>query len=69
MSKQYLYRDYDALAIRKGRVEGEPAAINHVKKAQKRKRGEEVVFDPKAHKDYVTGFRRRKQQRRKEAIK
>jgi hypothetical protein len=63
-----MYRDYDALALR-NKGERRAAVVQHIKKAQARKQGEEIVFDPKAHKDFVTGFRKRKQQRRKDAIK
>ncbi|KAF8070873.1 nol12 [Scenedesmus sp. PABB004] len=67
--KSSLYRDYDALAFNPRSVGEERGAINHVKKAKARQRGLEVVFDPKAHREFVTGFRKRKQQRRKEAEK
>lgn len=45
-----LYRDYDALAYNPKQVGDERGAINHVKKAKQRKKGVEIVFDPKAHK-------------------
>jgi hypothetical protein len=43
-----LYRDYDAVPLRPRKGE-RGAAVNHVKKGAARKRGLEVVFDPKAH--------------------
>ena len=42
---------------------------NHIDKRKRRNRDLEIVFDPTGHKDYVTGFRKRKIQRRKEAVK
>lgn len=68
MSSKYMYREYDALALR-SKADRQQALVKHIRKADKRKKGDEVVFDPRAHKDFVTGFRRRKQQRRKDAIK
>ncbi|KAK9835043.1 hypothetical protein WJX81_006555 [Elliptochloris bilobata] len=40
---------------------------HHVDKRRQKRKGLEVVFDPAAHKDFVTGFHKRKLQRRKEA--
>lgn len=65
MPKQF--RDGDALASRKRSQAADPTPVRHVKKANKRQRGAEVVFDPKAHREYLTGFRKRKDKRRKEA--
>lgn len=45
-----LYRDYDALAYNPKHVGEERGAINHIKKTKQRKKGVEIVFDPKAHK-------------------
>jgi len=63
-----LYRDYDALAYNPRKLGEERGAINHIKKVKQKAKGLEVVFDPKGHRDFLTGFRKRKQQRRKEAI-
>lgn len=41
---------------------------HHVAKRKQRNKALEVVFDPTSHKEYITGFRKRKQQRRKEAL-
>ncbi|WPT11105.1 hypothetical protein PSENEW3n2_00002276 [Picochlorum sp. SENEW3] len=41
----------------------------HVSKRKQRNKDVEIVFDPDSHREFVTGFRKRKQQRRKEAIK
>eukprot|EP00890_Picochlorum_soloecismus_P000944 jgi/Picsp_1/1850/NSC_05317-R1_hypothetical protein CHLNCDRAFT_132888 [Chlorella variabilis] len=41
----------------------------HVAKRKQRNKELEIVFDPDSHRDYVTGFRKRKQKRRKEALK
>ncbi|BDA42598.1 probable ribosomal RNA-processing protein 17 at N-terminal half [Coccomyxa sp. Obi] len=40
---------------------------SHTKKRNKRQRGLEITFDPVAHKEYVTGFHKRKLLRKKEA--
>jgi ribosomal RNA-processing protein 17 len=40
-----------------------------VSKKHARNRDLEVVFDPSDHKEYLTGFHKRKQQRRKDALK
>lgn len=45
-----LYRDYDALAYKPRHLGEERGAANHIKKAKQRKKGLEVVFDPKGHK-------------------
>lgn len=60
--------DVDALDFVAGR-QNEQAPVNHVGKRQQRTKGLEVVFDPAALKDYVTGFGKRKKQRRKDALK
>lgn len=41
----------------------------HVEKRKRRNKDLEIVFDVDGHKDFVTGFRKRKQMRRKEAVK
>mmetsp|Transcript_41613 Transcript_41613/g.69532 ORF Transcript_41613/g.69532 Transcript_41613/m.69532 type:complete len:215 (-) Transcript_41613:88-732(-) len=51
------------------RADFETAKANHISKRNRRNKGEVVVFDPEAHKEWVTGFRKRKQQRRKAADK
>ena len=45
------------------------AESNHVQKRKRRNKDLEIVFDANSHRDYVQGFRKRKQQRRKEAVK
>ena len=45
------------------------AESNHVQKRKRRNKDLEIVFDVNSHRDYVQGFRKRKQQRRKEAVK
>jgi len=40
-----------------------------VSKKHARNRDLEVVFNPSDHKEYLTGFHKRKQQRRKDALK
>lgn len=50
MSKKYLFREYDALSHRKDVVGDEQGAVNHVKKAHLKKKGQEIMFDAKAHK-------------------
>lgn len=60
-------REYDALAYNASdELEG---SIRHVSKKARRVKGLEVVFDPKGHREYLTGFRKRKQQRRARALK
>jgi hypothetical protein len=49
MLSSSLYRDYDALAYNPKSVGEQRGAVNHIKKAKQRKKGVEVVFDPKAH--------------------
>eukprot|EP00775_Hariotina_reticulata_P006032 gene6032-6270_t len=49
MLSSSLYRDYDALAYNPKSVGEARGAVNHIKKAKQRKKGVEVVFDPKAH--------------------
>mmetsp|Transcript_30966 Transcript_30966/g.42915 ORF Transcript_30966/g.42915 Transcript_30966/m.42915 type:complete len:168 (+) Transcript_30966:109-612(+) len=53
------------------RAGGSDATLNplHISKRNRRNKGSEAVFDPKAHKDYTTGFHKRKVQRRKIAQK
>eukprot|EP00232_Nephroselmis_pyriformis_P005784 CAMPEP_0182908502 /NCGR_PEP_ID=MMETSP0034_2-20130328/35245_1 /TAXON_ID=156128 /ORGANISM="Nephroselmis pyriformis, Strain CCMP717" /LENGTH=108 /DNA_ID=CAMNT_0025044685 /DNA_START=1 /DNA_END=324 /DNA_ORIENTATION=+ len=46
-----------------------PGAIAHTEKRKQRNKGLEITFDPAAHKEFVTGFRKRKNQRRKVALK
>lgn len=41
----------------------------HVPKGRRRNKAVEVKFDPAQHKEYLTGFRKRKDQRRKRAAK
>jgi ribosomal RNA-processing protein 17 len=41
----------------------------HVDKRKRRNKDLEIVFDVNSHKEYVQGFRKRKQMRRKEAVK
>jgi len=60
-------RDYNALSQYDEEAVGERGRAGHIAKKNRRNKLE-VVFDPAAHKDYVTGFRKRKDQRRKEAI-
>ena len=61
-------RDYNALSQYDEEAVGERGRAGHIAKKNRRTKGLEVVFDPAAHKDYVTGFRKRKDKRRKEAI-
>jgi hypothetical protein len=42
--------EHDALAFNQSIPSHEKERINHFSKAKARKRGEEVVFDPKGHK-------------------
>ena len=53
-----------------GNVSHNPRTSNHhhVAKHRQRNKALEVVFDPTSHKEYITGSRKRKQQRRKEAL-
>lgn len=46
----------------------EVPSARHVAKKDRRKKGVEAVFDPIAHREYITGFRKRKKQRQKEAM-
>ena len=67
------YRDFDALSF-KSRVHGDDDRehVNHVTKKSMKdgsKQQGEVKFDPEQHKEFITGFRKRKQQRRLKAIK
>eukprot|EP00877_Chromochloris_zofingiensis_P002187 jgi/Chrzof1/1196/Cz01g44100.t1 len=64
-----LFREVDALAYRPADTPSDRQPANYIAKAHKRNKGEEVVFDPKGHREFLTGFRKRKQQRRKEAVK
>lgn len=41
---------------------------DHMSKRKQRNKALEIVFDPSAHKEYITGFRKRKQARRKDAL-
>ncbi|KAJ9527169.1 hypothetical protein QJQ45_025406, partial [Haematococcus lacustris] len=62
-----MERDYETLVPR-APSRTERLAVNHVAKGKsKRSRGADVVFDPAKHKEFITGFRKRKQQRRKAA--
>ncbi|DBA98466.1 hypothetical protein WJX82_002058 [Trebouxia sp. C0006] len=62
------YAGEDALAYQEGPAD--PAGpVNYVQKRLQKRKGVEVVFDPKGQKDFLTGFRQRKQKRRKEAAK
>lgn len=64
------FRDVNALAFDPDAIEDPRAStINHVPKKLRKTKGLEVVFDPSSHKEYLTGFRKRKQQRRAEAEK
>ncbi|KAK9817070.1 hypothetical protein WJX72_009034 [[Myrmecia] bisecta] len=47
---------------------GEGGAVRHVEKRKTKQKGLEVVFDPDKHRDYLTGFHKRKLQRRKAAL-
>eukprot|EP00959_Pyramimonas_sp_CCMP1952_P019318 408392-Pyramimonas_sp.AAC.1 len=51
------------------RANFETANATHISKRKRRNKGEVVTFDPEAHKEWITGFRKRKQQRRKAADK
>ncbi|GAX79693.1 hypothetical protein CEUSTIGMA_g7134.t1 [Chlamydomonas eustigma] len=64
------YRDVDALAFEKSLPGDEDGrnAVNHIQKRLKNKTSE-VLFNPEQHKEFITGFRKRKQQRRAKAIK
>ncbi|GIL73013.1 hypothetical protein Vretimale_4644 [Volvox reticuliferus] len=65
----YRFREYDALGLRR-RVPGEKvASVHHISKRKQKQKDVEVVFDVKDYKEYVTGFRKRKQQRRQDAQK
>ncbi|KAL6765216.1 hypothetical protein V8C86DRAFT_1033055 [Haematococcus lacustris] len=62
-----MERGYETLVPR-APSRTERLAVNHVAKGKsKRSRGADVVFDPAKHKEFITGFRKRKQQRRKAA--
>lgn len=63
MSRRYL--EEGAIAYRPA---PETAKRSHISKKLARNRELEVVFDPKDHKEYLTGFRKRKNQRRKDAL-
>ncbi|PNH12365.1 hypothetical protein TSOC_000667 [Tetrabaena socialis] len=70
MSKQFRFREYDALGLRSGRPAGDQlVSKKHVSKRKLKSENAEVTFDEKGYKEYVTGFRKRKQQRRQVAIK
>eukprot|EP00873_Tetraselmis_striata_P028808 jgi/Tetstr1/449072/TSEL_036285.t1 len=49
--------------------DGPSRGPTHVAKRKRAATGAEVVFDPAAHKEYLTGFHKRKLQRRKSAMK
>ena len=51
------------------RAASHAASNHHVQKRKRRNKDLEIVFDVNSHRDYVQGFRKRKQQRRKEAVK
>ena len=67
------YRDVDALSYRpKVKGDDDREHVNHiVKKSMKQgsKLVGEVKFNPEEHREFITGFRKRKQQRRLKAIK
>ncbi|KAL3163298.1 hypothetical protein ABBQ32_009691 [Trebouxia sp. C0010 RCD-2024] len=62
------YSGEDALAYQEGPQDA-AGPVNYVQKRLQKRKGIEVVFDPKGQKDFLTGFRQRKQKRRKEAAK
>ncbi|GIL42958.1 hypothetical protein Vafri_777 [Volvox africanus] len=69
MMSNYRFREYDALGLQR-RVPGDKvASVHHVSKRKQKQKDVEVVFDVKDYKEYVTGFRKRKQQRRQDAQK
>jgi ribosomal RNA-processing protein 17 len=63
------YRDGDALAFEKDTGEPERASTNYVAKRNKSSKGLEVAFDDSDRTEYLSGFRKRKLQRRKDALK
>jgi ribosomal RNA-processing protein 17 len=65
MSKRFLDKDLSGYNPKKP---GDDRR-NHLSKHKQRDRALEVAFDPAAHREYVTGFRRRKAARRKEALR
>ncbi|PNW85376.1 hypothetical protein CHLRE_03g183500v5 [Chlamydomonas reinhardtii] len=66
---KFRFRDYDALGLR-ARIPGDTAPnAHHISKRKQKQKDVEVVFDAKDYKEYVTGFRKRKQQRRQDAMK
>mmetsp|Transcript_784 Transcript_784/g.1784 ORF Transcript_784/g.1784 Transcript_784/m.1784 type:complete len:222 (-) Transcript_784:2643-3308(-) len=68
--KASVYTEVDALAFDAGPGrDDEAAAINHVQKRKQRTKGAEVTFDPEQHREFITGFRKRKQQRRSKALR
>ncbi|GLI69020.1 hypothetical protein VaNZ11_013559 [Volvox africanus] len=65
----YRFREYDALGLQR-RVPGDKvASVHHISKRKQKQKDVEVVFDVTDYKEYVTGFRKRKQQRRQDAQK
>mmetsp|Transcript_16538 Transcript_16538/g.28338 ORF Transcript_16538/g.28338 Transcript_16538/m.28338 type:complete len:236 (-) Transcript_16538:263-970(-) len=58
---------FEGLLVPSRKRKDEEKHVNHVAKRVKKTKGVEVVFDEKAHREFVTGFRRRKQQRRVDA--
>ncbi|CAG9462298.1 unnamed protein product [Pedinophyceae sp. YPF-701] len=61
--------DVDLYSFQGAQEAGAPLQIvNHIEKRHRREKGLEITFDPAAHKEYVTGFRKRKQLRRKDAL-
>jgi hypothetical protein len=63
MKKRVIY-EHDALAYNEAIPSHEKERINHIAKAKARKRGAEVVFDPKGHKCAARRRRRRRRRRR-----
>ncbi|GLC63467.1 hypothetical protein PLESTF_000039300 [Pleodorina starrii] len=68
MSK-FRFREYDALGLWKKVPGDQVPSAHHISKRKLKQKDVEVVFDVKDYKDYVTGFRKRKQQRRQDAMK
>lgn len=66
--KPAIFSGRDALAYQYGETAGDAApSAHHVQKRNRADKGLEVVFDPIGYKSYVTGFHKRKAQRRKDA--
>eukprot|EP00798_Chlamydomonas_sp_ICE-L_P014074 gene14074-20021_t len=65
------FMETDAIAYRP-KIVGDDrghAGKNYVAKRDKKSKGDEVVFDPAGHKEYLTGFHKRKVARRNKAVK